>query len=194
MHIEQWRPVAEFPDHYEVSNTGRVRSRDRMIRSSRGGVQKLTGRVLKPGRINNSQGHRFVMLSVEGKKYQRLVHRLVLEAFEGRCPAGHEARHLDDNADNNHIDNLRWGPRSANLADRTRNGRRGGTRATETHCANGHSWIGNERFRKDGARVCAECNRVNALASYHRRKAREAGAAGTTKPDVVTGRPSYIVA
>jgi hypothetical protein len=50
------------------------------------------------------------------------VHLAVLRMFV-REPVGHEeGRHLDDNKNNNHVENLRWGSVKDNAADRTRNG------------------------------------------------------------------------
>jgi hypothetical protein len=52
------------------------------------------------------------------------VHRLVLEAFIGPCPAGMECRHLDGDLANNRLENLCWGTPVENAADITRHGRR----------------------------------------------------------------------
>ncbi len=52
-----------------------------------------------------------------GKRNGRYVHRLVLEAFVGRCPRGMECCHKDGNRTNNQIANLRWDTRSANHID-----------------------------------------------------------------------------
>lgn len=47
----------------------------------------------------------------------KYVHRLVLEAFVGRCPQGMEALHRDCNTANNHLSNLRWGTVEENVQD-----------------------------------------------------------------------------
>lgn len=59
------------------------------------------------------------------------VHVLVLEAFVGECPQGHEARHLDGNPANNRLSNLAWGTPEENHADKEVHGRvpRGGCHA-----------------------------------------------------------------
>ena len=46
------------------------------------------------------------------------VHRLVLEAFVGPMPEAMETRHLDGNPANNCLDNLRYGTRAENEADK----------------------------------------------------------------------------
>jgi hypothetical protein len=50
------------------------------------------------------------------------VHRLVLEAFVGPCPAGMEACHNNGVRTDNRLENLRWDTRSANCRDRIRHG------------------------------------------------------------------------
>ncbi len=48
-----------------------------------------------------------------------LVHRLVLLAFVGPCPEGHEARHFPDaTRTNNQLTNLSWATLKENQADR----------------------------------------------------------------------------
>ena len=74
-------------------------------------------RKLKPTR--QYRGHMSVFL---GRDDQRLVHRLVLEAFVGPCPEGMECRHLDGNPGNNRLDNLAWGTPKENFADSMRHG------------------------------------------------------------------------
>ena len=51
------------------------------------------------------------------------VHTLVLETFVGPCPAGMECRHLDGVKTNNRLENLVWGTRQENEADKERHGR-----------------------------------------------------------------------
>lgn len=48
----------------------------------------------------------------------RSVHSLVLEAFVGPRPEGLECRHLNGNPLDSRLENLRWGTKSENYADR----------------------------------------------------------------------------
>jgi hypothetical protein len=73
-------------------------------------------------RINNN--YVYVVLSKGGKRVSRQVHRLVLEAFVGPCPAGMEACHFPDaDKSNNKLDNLRWDTKRANGLDSLIQGR-----------------------------------------------------------------------
>lgn len=69
----------------------------------------------------NVNGYCRVNLSDEsGARRLFYVHRLVLEVFVGPCPEGKESRHIDGNCRNNHLDNLEWGTRGDNVADKVK--------------------------------------------------------------------------
>ena len=75
---------------------------------------------LKP--VRSGKGYRAVDLVCNGTVSRRYVHRLVLTAFRGPCPAGHESRHLDGKRTNNRLTNLLWGTPCENAADKERHG------------------------------------------------------------------------
>jgi len=114
---EEWRWVPEYEGAYEVSSRGRVRSVDRTVEvASRWGGTKqnrLKGKILSP--VKHVGGHLVVSL---GRNNLIFVHRLVLMAFHRMPAEGEECRHLDGNKTNNCIDNLVWGTRFENIADR----------------------------------------------------------------------------
>lgn len=95
-----WRPVDGWPA-YEVSNTGRVRSRRR--RGTAGGE-------LTPW-LGGQEGARYlyVTLTDRGRRWDPTVHRLVADAFLPP-PASdeHELDHLDGDRWNNDARNLEW--------------------------------------------------------------------------------------
>ena len=119
---EQWLDVVGFEKSYEVSNLGRVRSKDRswMQRSRLGNMYEhcVRGRVLRPGPSN--YGHLSVVL---GRGNTRMVLTIGLEAFVGPWPSPkHDARHLNGNPKDNKLSNLGWGTRSENIRDAVRHG------------------------------------------------------------------------
>ena len=124
---EEWRPVVGWEGLYSVSDQGRVWS----VRS---------GRCLKPGGNNRSGAnqHHQVQLCRNGIGSMKTVHRMVLEAFVGPCPAGMEACHLNDVGIDNRLTNLRWDSRSANQRDRVRNGR--DHNSVKDRCIHGHEF------------------------------------------------------
>lgn len=66
-------------------------------------------------------GHLSVFVAGES----RLVHRLVLEAFDGPPPPDTECRHLNGDSSDNRIENLKWGTSEENTRDMLEHGRAG---------------------------------------------------------------------
>lgn len=102
---EQWKIISSFKD-YEVSNLGNVRSKDRVNYYGR----QLKGRKLK--QCLTTCGYPFVILRKNGESYNRMIHRLVAEAFlsnENEC-----INHKDGNKENNNLSNLEWVSYSTN--------------------------------------------------------------------------------
>lgn len=116
----EYRDIAGFPG-YRVSDDGIVWTCKR-----RGGrtpfVFTNRWRSLRP--CKGKHGHLSVTLYNGGKdKIKRLyVHRLVLEAFIGPCPAGMQCCHCDGNPPNNRVGNLRWDTPLANNLDKRKHG------------------------------------------------------------------------
>lgn len=120
MDATAWRQVVGFEGYYEVSNDGQVRSVDRTLPpDSLGRVARRKGKLLK--RLKDEGGYLRVVLSMKGRHRTYLIHRLVLETFEGPCPIGMECCHNDNNPANNCSDNLRWDTPKSNQADRIKN-------------------------------------------------------------------------
>lgn len=129
---ERWRPVVGHEGSYSVSSQGNIRSEQRMADPRNVRSHHIPEKVLAPGKT--SAGYYVVNIyGPNGRRNQRLVHRLVLEAFVGPCPPGMECCHGDDNKTNNTVKNLRWGTRAENIADRRRQGPlKGCSKLTET--------------------------------------------------------------
>lgn len=109
---EVWKDVVGYEGLYRVSNNGKIKS-----------LAKWCGTHMKEECIKtpskNAFGHLLINLWKNNKPKSFLVHRLVLEAFIGPCPAGMECRHFPDrNPENNNLENLSWGTREQNQADR----------------------------------------------------------------------------
>jgi hypothetical protein len=116
---ELWRNI-EGRAGYQVSDCGRVKRLSRSVQYAHGKKfcpHVVPERILKPW--PNKYGHLKVGI---GESIKRYVHVLVLEAFRGPCPEGHESRHLDGNAGNNRLGNLVWGTPTDNQNDRATHG------------------------------------------------------------------------
>ena len=118
---ERWLPVVGFEGYYEVSNHGRVRSLDRLVKHWRGGEQRLKARKMALTR-NRSTGYRTVRLTKDGKGKSFKVHKLVATAFLGPCPEGKQVLHGIAGQLNNSVENLRYGTQSENEHDKKRDG------------------------------------------------------------------------
>lgn len=122
---EKWKFIPGYEKSYMVSDKGRVKSLDRVVilkatKTAKEYSQVRKGKLLKPGR-NTKQGHVTVSL---GRRNSINVHRLVMLAFEGPCPEGHEVLHNNGKAWDNRFVNLRYGTRAENNIDASRHGTR----------------------------------------------------------------------
>ncbi|MFF1540504.1 NUMOD4 motif-containing HNH endonuclease [Microbacterium sp. NPDC058269] len=163
---ENWLPIPGWEGLYEVSDLGRVRSLDRLSPVRGGSLALRKGRVRSLG--TDRYGRRCIPLSRNGVQTMKQVHRLVLEAFVGPCPAGQEACHWDGDPTNNKLENLRWDSHTANEADKLRIGPHYETLRAE--CRRGHPLAEPNLVTSalaKGKRSCLACAR--ALAHAHRR-------------------------
>lgn len=119
--MEIWRPILGYEGLYSASNTGSIRSEDRIVRHHKGGPKRLTGALLKP--FITKFGYEVISLAKSGINTKRHVHRLVLSAFTGVDKEGYDACHRDSVRTNNQIDNLRWDTRKGNMSDALKLGR-----------------------------------------------------------------------
>jgi hypothetical protein len=115
--MEQWQDIPTWEHRYEVSDTGKVRSKDMKV-GTIGGLAFATrkGRLLVQIAKNNR--YLCVTLAQKNRREQWLIHDLVLLAFVGPKPKELQVLHADDDKSNNHISNLRYGTRIENEADR----------------------------------------------------------------------------
>lgn len=72
---------------------------------------------------DDGDGYLRVRLTIRGKRFNAGVHRLVCQAFHGPKPTpSHEVRHLNGSRRDNRAENLAWGTRVDNAADRDAHG------------------------------------------------------------------------
>lgn len=116
----EYRLIEGFPA-YRVGNDGSVWSLWEKLRPGTATQWNVgtTWRRMSPGLIRD---HETVNLTNGREKVQRYVHRMVLEAFVGPCPAGMECCHNDGNPRNNALGNLRWDTKKANANDKRGHG------------------------------------------------------------------------
>ena len=148
---EIWKDISGFEGFYEISSYGRVRS----VKS---------GKILSTSKCGGCRGYLSVCLSKNGKRYGKLVHRLVAEAFIPAIEGLSEVNHKDEDKTNNRVDNLEFCDHKYNMNYGTRN-----IRSKDTHIKNGY-WTG---FSKEEYnRKYRECHKEE-LREYHKEYNRE---------------------
>lgn len=117
---EEWKDIPSYPD-YQVSNTGFVRSKDRMIKAhSKAGERFLPGRIVLQRLGNNC--YNVSLKNAEGYT-SKSVRRLVWMAFSGETICGGAyATNTDGDITNNAIGNLEL--KQPNPANRDKKRRR----------------------------------------------------------------------
>lgn len=106
---EVWKPVKGYEDRYEVSNLGRVRSKDMVLPCVANGVETTRvrhGVIRKPHKGHT--GYDYVMLRDKEHTRNYRMHRLVAEAFVPNPDYLPEVNHKDEDKSNNRADNLEW--------------------------------------------------------------------------------------
>ena len=111
-----WEAIPGF-NGYEASTDGAVRSW-----LLPGGC--LGARRCSPHELVQHPSGPYVRVNarVAGKNVPLLVHRAVLFAFRGLPGSKQESRHLDGDPLNNQVENLSWGTKAENEADKERHG------------------------------------------------------------------------
>lgn len=109
MEKEIWKPVKGYEELYEVSNIGRVRSKDRYVDL---GAHHKGYLALKKGKIlnekDNGNGYKSVHFTINRVTEDKYVHRLVADAFIPNPYGLPQVNHKDENKWNNNIENLEW--------------------------------------------------------------------------------------
>ena len=101
---EIWKTIEEY-DLYEISNLGRLRSKDRVVQNH-GGSYVKKGRTLHPSK--DHYGYYIFELKQDGRAKKVKIHRLVAEAFIPNPERKPEVNHIDSNPSNNNVENLEW--------------------------------------------------------------------------------------
>lgn len=141
-------PVFGWEDRYQVSDQGRVWSHS-------------AGRVLKL--VEAANGYAVVTLNAAPGRQVVYVHRLVLEAFLGPCPARMETCHGPGGRLDNRLTNLRWDTKSANSHDAVRDGAH--PMARKNRCKRGHLLDGPNLRVRQNSRQCLACHNARSWIS-----------------------------
>lgn len=107
--LEIWKPVLGYEDSYEVSNLGKLRSRDRF--NSRG--YKLKGKLLS--QHYSHKGYIIVALCKDNARATTSIHRLMAQAFIPNPDNKSQINHLNGIKDDNRLENIEWATQEENM-------------------------------------------------------------------------------
>lgn len=105
-----WKPVKGFEIQYSVSDTGLIRSNERL---------SLQGHVMREKIMKlavDKSGYVMVNLRCGSLMKRVKAHRLVAEAFIPIVDGKHSVNHIDGNKSNNKAENLEWVTTSENMS------------------------------------------------------------------------------
>ena len=149
---EIWKDVKDYEGLYQVSNLGRVRSLDRLDNANR----RLPGKILKGHK--NTAGYPRVKLYKNKTVSDKLIHRLVAQAFIPNPDNKSQVNHIDENKTNNIVSNIEWMTTKENINHGTRNERAGKTKSITIIATNINTGESTEFY---GARECARQLELN---------------------------------
>lgn len=110
--VEEWRDIAGYEGLYQVSDWGRVRSIDRVIKYLVKGKYPaeriFKGQIIAPFKLNS--GYLAVTLNKSSKGHNKTIHRLVAEAFIPNPENKPQIDHIIpvSNGGTDEVWNLRW--------------------------------------------------------------------------------------
>jgi len=113
---EIWKEIVGLEGLYQVSTYGRVKS-----------LKYGKERILKQSK--SSRGYLIVCLSIEGKIFNKFVHRLVAITFIPNPENKGDVNHIDEDKTNNRLENLNWMTAKENSNYGTRNERQAKTKS-----------------------------------------------------------------
>ena len=111
---EIWKDVVGYEDRYQVSNIGRVRSKDIILHKSDGKIEFRKGKIVK---LQLSKTGYFKYLFSNGSDKPRklmLIHRVVAMAFLPNPLNKPNIDHINTIRTDNRLENLRWCTQSEN--------------------------------------------------------------------------------
>lgn len=118
--FEVWKDVVGYEGLYQVSNFGNIKSLDRIVKKPNGVSYLRKGKICTQSKSN--LGYMTVGFTVNNKKVNKYVHRLVAEAFITNMNNYPQVNHIDCDKTNNRMYNLEWCTNSQNHIHASKNG------------------------------------------------------------------------
>lgn len=103
---EIWKDIIDYEGLYQVSNLGRIKSLSRIITDKNDYPKTIKEHYMVGS--DNGHGYLTVMLSKNGRRVRKYIHRLVAQAFIPNPQNLPEVNHKDEDRKNNSLNNLEW--------------------------------------------------------------------------------------
>lgn len=112
--MEKWKDIPGYEGLYQASNTGKIRSIDRVVSTISGQKIRRKGKILTSHK--NNYRYEMVSLCKNGKMTGGVVHRFVASAFLSNPNNWRCVNHKDEDRANNSVENLEWCTHSYNMS------------------------------------------------------------------------------
>lgn len=109
MGFGMWKDVVGYEHHFEVSDTGEIRSKDRRVNNWPSGTRLMRGRSINPS-LSTGGYYRFTAKP----RVHLSVHRVVAMAFLPMIDGLDTVNHINGIKTDNRVENLEWCTKSYN--------------------------------------------------------------------------------
>lgn len=121
MKNEIWKDIKGYESYYQVSNLGRIKSKERYSSCCYGKQRLLKEKNIVPTPDKN--GYLRIMLSKDKDKKRFYIHELVAQAFLDNSNNHPCVNHIDSNRTNNEVENLEFCTHKQNIEHAYKNHR-----------------------------------------------------------------------
>ena len=106
---EIWKPIPGYKNLYEASNTGKIRSKGRIVsKMNHGTMCEVYYPPIILAQRYNQEGYLYVTLNEGKHQITARVHRLVALAFLDNPNNKTQVNHINGNPSDNRLENLEW--------------------------------------------------------------------------------------
>ncbi|OLS33355.1 NUMOD4 domain-containing protein [Bacillus sp. MRMR6] len=109
---EIWKNIQGYEGYYQISNFGQVIGLERVVIGSRGSKRQIKENLMH---IKLKKGYSMVRLSKNGERQNKLVHKLVAEAFITNPENKPTVNHINNITNDNRVENLEWVTQKENI-------------------------------------------------------------------------------
>lgn len=103
---EIWKDISNYDGVYQISNLGRLRTKDRIIERKYHNGYVRKGQIRKPQ--HDKDGYLRINLYKKGKPKMWFIHRLVAQEFIPNPDNLKQINHKNLNKEDNRVENLEW--------------------------------------------------------------------------------------